>query len=290
MVISQALLGAVASSGGAAPLTAFGGIITQYVDSGDGKTYRVHAFRGSGKFLVSSGEADVDWLLVAGGGGSGVGGAGAGGVLGSIAGVSGATTASGTKAVSAGTYPVEVGVGGDHEPLTQPPLATDGGDSTFGGFTAVGGGYGGQNSAGVGGGGGSGGGGYPNSGGGAGESGQGYAGQSGGGAIAGGGAGNAEAGGTDSTGQGGDGALHWGITETAVGYAGGGGAGDYNTGVRKVGGDYGGGQGGLNADDAQAGAPNTGGGAGGRDVTPTGYIGREGGAGICLIRYDTGLT
>ena len=61
---------------GAAPLTAFGGIISQYTDSGT--TYRVHTFRGNGKFLVSSGAADVDWLIVAGGGGTGTGGGGAG--------------------------------------------------------------------------------------------------------------------------------------------------------------------------------------------------------------------
>ena len=70
------LLGAAGSAGGAA-MTAFGGIITQYVDSGT--TYRVHTFRGSGKFFVSAGAADVDWLLVAGGGGTGVAGGGAGG-------------------------------------------------------------------------------------------------------------------------------------------------------------------------------------------------------------------
>ena len=56
---------------GGGPLTAFGGIITQYVDSGDSKTYRVHTFRGSGKFFVSSGAADVDYLIVAGGGAGG---------------------------------------------------------------------------------------------------------------------------------------------------------------------------------------------------------------------------
>ena len=75
-----ALLGA---AGSGAPLTAFGGIITQYVDSGDSKTYRVHTFRGSGKFYVSAGAADVDYLIVAGGGAGGknlAGGGGAGGV------------------------------------------------------------------------------------------------------------------------------------------------------------------------------------------------------------------
>ena len=61
MVLSQALLGAIASAGGADPLVAFGGIITQYEDSGT--TYRVHTFRGSGKFFVSAGAADVDYLI-----------------------------------------------------------------------------------------------------------------------------------------------------------------------------------------------------------------------------------
>ncbi len=71
-MINPTLLGVISSAGGATPLTAFGGIISQYTDSGT--TYRVHTFRGSGKFYVSAGEADVDWLLVAGGGGTGVGG------------------------------------------------------------------------------------------------------------------------------------------------------------------------------------------------------------------------
>ena len=51
-----ALLGA---AGSGAPLTAFGGIITQYEDSGT--TNRVHTFRGSGKFFVSSGAGEVDF-------------------------------------------------------------------------------------------------------------------------------------------------------------------------------------------------------------------------------------
>ena len=59
-----ALMGAAGS--GAAALVAFGGIISQYVDSGT--TYRVHAFRGSGKFVVSDGAADVDVRIFAGGG------------------------------------------------------------------------------------------------------------------------------------------------------------------------------------------------------------------------------
>ena len=99
-----ALLGA-SNVGGA--MTAFGGIITQYEDSGT--TYRVHTFRGSGKFYVASGSADVDYLIIAGGAGGGGsgnyarmgGGGGAGGVLTST-----------SMAVSAGTYTVTVGTGG----------------------------------------------------------------------------------------------------------------------------------------------------------------------------------
>ena len=75
-VHKTALMGAAGS--GAAGLTAFGGIITQYVDSGDSKTYRVHTFRGSGKFVVSSGTADVDYLMIGGGGGGNAGNAGSG--------------------------------------------------------------------------------------------------------------------------------------------------------------------------------------------------------------------
>ena len=91
----------------AATMQAFGGIITQYVDSGTGKTMRVHAFRSTGKFLVSSiGAAtkDVDYLIVAGGGGGGgYGAGGAGGV---------SEDTSGSVAVSAGTYTITVGTGG----------------------------------------------------------------------------------------------------------------------------------------------------------------------------------
>ncbi len=121
------------------PLVATGGIITQYTDSG--KTYRVHAFRGDGKFVVASGSADVDWLLVGGGGGTGVGGGGAGGVLGSLAGASGATTASGAYSVSAGSYTIVVGTGGAAGNSSGSGNA-DGNDSTAFGYTADGGGQG----------------------------------------------------------------------------------------------------------------------------------------------------
>ena len=71
MVISQAFFGAIASSGAAVPYLkqAYGGVITQYTDSGT--TYRCHTFRGDGNFEVIVG-GKVDYLIVAGGGGGGV--------------------------------------------------------------------------------------------------------------------------------------------------------------------------------------------------------------------------
>ena len=51
--------------GAASPLTAFGGIITQYEDSGT--TYRVHTFRGTGSFEVVAGSATIDYLIIGGG-------------------------------------------------------------------------------------------------------------------------------------------------------------------------------------------------------------------------------
>ena len=123
--------------GAAVPLTAFGGIITQYVDSGDSKTYRCHTFRGSGKFLVSAGTADVDYLIVAGGGGGGnagtsraSGGGGAGGYKQNV---------SGSITVTAQTYPITVGAGGAE--------AANGSDSVALGVTSTGGGTGGDDSS-----------------------------------------------------------------------------------------------------------------------------------------------
>ena len=89
--------------GAAGPLTAFGGIITQYVDSGT--TYRVHTFRGDGKFVVSDGTVDVDYLIVAGGGGGGNYGAGGG--------AGGVQTGTGvTVDVASSPYTITVGIGG----------------------------------------------------------------------------------------------------------------------------------------------------------------------------------
>ena len=96
--------GVIASSGGgAAAFIAFGGNITQYETGGT--TYRVHTFRGSGRFVVFSGETDVNYMVLGGGAGGGAGNPGAGGGAGGIQ--------SGTTTVTGGdVYTVTVGRGG----------------------------------------------------------------------------------------------------------------------------------------------------------------------------------
>lgn len=108
MPLGAARCGILGAAGGGEdlPLTAFGGIITQYTDGGT--TYRVHTFRGSGSFEVSSGSADVDYLIVAGGGSSGglyygaPGGGGAGGMI---------TGTGVTVSAASSPYTVSIGAG-----------------------------------------------------------------------------------------------------------------------------------------------------------------------------------
>lgn len=98
--------------------------------------YRVHEFKMSGDFVVSSGGGLVEVMLVAGGGGGGgtvaarvfAGQGGGGGVL------------FGTVSVSPGTYPVTVGSGGSGG--SQNVRGSQGDDSEAFGLTAVGGGGG----------------------------------------------------------------------------------------------------------------------------------------------------
>ncbi len=141
MTVGAAKFGLMAAAGsGATPLTAFGGIITQYVDSGT--TYRVHTFRGSGKFVVSDGEADCDVLIIAGGGSgagnananAGNGGGGAGGVV---------TASSVTVDTASSPYTITVGAGGAGG-KTNAVGASGSSSSALGQTTAVGGGLGGR--------------------------------------------------------------------------------------------------------------------------------------------------
>lgn len=187
-----------------------------YTESGG---YGIHTFTTSGTFAVS-GNADVEYLVVAGGGSGNMGyindvnenggGGGAGGYL------------SGTIGVSAGNYSIIVGAGGSYVAYKQ-ATANSGSDSVFSTLTAIGGGGGGMQSR-LGGNGGSGGGGCGGSGcstAGAGTSGQGYAGADGqcyANAPSGGGGGAGGAGGNTAGGAG----VSNSISGSAVTYATGG--------------------------------------------------------------------
>jgi hypothetical protein len=248
------------------------------------KRIRTHTFRGSGKFYVSSGEADVNWLNVAGGGGGGAGGSGAGGG----GGAGGMRTGTG-YAVSAGTYTVTVGTGGTGG-ADNADRGDNGTNSVALGYTSTAGGGGGSQNTEVmfGNDGGSGGGGgqrddtTDNSGSGNTPSTSPSQGSDGGegheGSWAGGGGGGYSAVGANASsgvgGAGGAGSTGYGITATTRTYAGGGGGDGAST--QGVGGSGGGGKA-----RAGGGVPNTGGGGGGNYG-----VGGLGGAGIVIIRYE----
>ena len=109
---------------------ATGGIIT------DANGYRTHKFISSGTFtLTSPASLATDILVIGGGGGGGfdncAGGGGAGSINGAL-----------PDTISAGAYPVVVGLGGNGGSISGP--ATNGGDSTFFTYEATGGGCGGS--------------------------------------------------------------------------------------------------------------------------------------------------
>jgi hypothetical protein len=280
-------------------------------------TYRVHTFTNTGttNFVVANAGSipTVEYLIVAGGGGGGSdmgGGGGAGGFL------------TGTTTVTAQTYPIVVGLGGQSSGAAYAQPANngqDGGNSSALGLTAIGGGGGGGghrqdnmvNTPGrLGGSGGGAAGRLSNPG--AGTSGQGFGGtftgtewNAGSGGGAGGAAGPA---GTDALMAGPGRASS--ITGTTIWYAGGGGRGGYtfesgNGGVGGGGGGAGGASGlgrgvggvlGLNLGGdgvpgfvgtsiiGGSGGANTGGGAGGHSHQGTSNVPR-GGSGIVVIRY-----
>ena len=252
-------------------------------------TYTSHTFTASGDFVVSL-AGTVDYFMVAGGGTGGggpiAGGGGAGGYL------------TGTSlAVTAQTYAVVVGAGGIYNNISGDSNANkNGGNSTFAGLTAIGGGGGGNGSGGAAGNGGSGGGahGYNQSfgTGTAGPPRQGYDGarNSNPSYGAGGGGGAGAAGTQPPQGQGGPGGV--GVsndykTGSAIFYAGGGGGSRWNSGNGGSGGNGGGGDGkdatgGSSA--ATAGTDGLGGGGGGGD----GGNNPKGGSGTVIIRYTTG--
>ena len=116
-------------------------ILTGGTVSSPGDGFDYHVFTTDGTLEVSGGDYNVDVLLVAGGGGGGAGrlggGGGAGGVLQTL-----------NHPVTPGTYPVVVGSGGAGMPFWSTPnyippptaVGAKGGNTTFDGLTANGGG------------------------------------------------------------------------------------------------------------------------------------------------------
>jgi hypothetical protein len=273
---------------------ASGGTVTEITQNGI--VYRVHSFTtvGVSTLTVNRQLKNLEYLIVAGGGGTGefCGGAGSGGLLtGNVA------------VITPQNYTITVGDGGIRSPsgITG---STNGSNSSAFGETSLGGGRGqSTNISSTGFSGGSGGGNGPRGGsGGLGTTGQGNNGGGGrpgetgnnGGSGAGGGAGaSGESGSFRQGGNGGIG-IESNITGISTFYAGGGGGfGDARNGasIRGLGGLGGGGisaTGSSGTNDAESGVPNSGGGAGaGGPSAATG--GRDGGSGIVIIRYPIGV-
>jgi len=281
--------------------------------------YKIHTFTGPGTFTVTCagsplGSTTVDYLVVAGGGGSGCnggGGSGAGGYRESKA--TGAPWTASPLAtstslpVTATGYPITVGAGGVG---TSSPAVTftNGNPSIFSTITSAGGGKGGTSSPGTAGSGGSGGGGHRTVSAGSGntppvsppQGNPGASGNSGGGSNAGGGGGAAAAGtagGGGAGGAGGDGTGTSINSSPTVGTSGpsptlryfaGGGGGGGASGSPAPGGFGGGGNGltgpsGVPLSPTTPGVVNTGGGGGGG--AQSSCFAGAGGSGIVIIRY-----
>ena len=293
-------------------ITATGGTITT---SGD---FKIHTFTGDGNFVVSqtgagAGPNDVDYLVVAGGGGAGwaqnrsSGGGGAGGFREAKTGNNGTHTASPLATptgitLSTQTYPVTVGAGGSGGPS----FGSSGSNSIFSSITSAGGGPGGSRGCFPGGlpggsGGGSGGcNGWPggtgnqppvsppqgNPGGSAfGAPGPSYNPNASGG---GGGAGSSGTNGSSPSAGAGGAGVTTSINGSPVTRAGGGGGGTQAASVGS-GGSGGGGAGATNNGTGGSGTANTGSGGGGTGIPPgpggAGGVGGAGGKGIVIIRY-----
>lgn len=256
-------------------------------------TYVVHSFYSSGTFTPTA-PLQVDYLVVAGGGGggNGAGGVGAGG------GGAGGYRAGSQSVISGNDYTVTIGAGGAGK-TTDETVGNSGSNSIFGTITSTGGGGGGHggDTASSGLTGGSGGGGGNNFGGGGQSGGSNTAGQGNSGGAGspiagapfrGGGGGGAGAAGTAASrttpGNGGAGIESY-ITGKPVTYAGGGGGATSGSFLPSGAGGAGGGGRGTNGNDlfAVAGTANTGGGGGGN--LGFGYLSGAGGSGIVVIRY-----
>jgi lysophospholipase L1-like esterase len=255
-------------------VAATGGTVTT---DGD---YKVHTFTIGDTLTVTQG-GNVRYLIVGGGGGGGsfaAGGGGAGGVL---------DNGAYDHSVTTGSYSIVVGSGGIGGLSDFSTPSTDGGDSSFDGLVAKGGGRGagGNTSTYTAHNGGSGGGGaYQAAARGNGTAGQGNMGGTSDGNTDGGGGGGA--GGLGGNGAGGNvgGVGGVGVDSDITGSAmkyGGGGGGASNGSPQAAGGLGGGGKGGINGVAPEAGTDGLGGGGGG------GYLnaGAAGGKGVVVIRY-----
>lgn len=257
---------------------------TYYVAPSTGANFQLSNFYNVVNYLPQI----ATYLVVAGGGGGGAGNGGGGGGGGGLL--------TGTTNLTAGTFAVTVGTGGGGGGTNLP--GTDGNNSVFSSFTAIGGGGGGNGGGGAnpglnGGSGGGGGAGGSSGLGGTGTVGQGNNGgagrttatiSSGGG----GGAGTAGSAGTASvTGAGGSG-LSNSTSGVAVLYGGGGGGGGTASGVTTGGtaGTGGGGAGGSSTTSGTNGTVGSGGGGGGGGNNG-GNVGGNGGSGVVIISYPT---
>lgn len=299
-------------------VVATGGVITEVGE------WRIHRFNSSGTFTVSSYLGDsvtVEYLLAAGGGGGGTNMGGGGGGGGVIIGSTVLGTGANVITVGGGGAGAPAGTTGVHPTVT----GANGGNSSFNGLTAIGGGWGGvsYNSQGLGihfgnsGGSGGGSAGYNNDGAapgyygsGAGTSGQGFRGGYQGNAYYSGGGGGAGAAGADGNNQpnggagkltgilgkpfyfgGGGGGGSYSLSTGGYGGVGGGGGGALGTALGGTGGLAWGSQGGGGACCSWAntpggnGATNTGGGGGGGAHYNATNKGGDGGSGIVIIRY-----
>lgn len=266
--------------------------------------YRIHTFNSSANFVVPSGLtlSNVEYLIIAGGGGANFGGtsgqsgggAGAGGYRSSVTGENsgGGANAESKMTLSAGTYGAVVGAGGAGQAAAT--VAPNGSNSTFNSITSLGGGGSARQDPGSNAGSGGSGGGRGSGGGGSGVSGAGTSGQgfdagendknptyNGGGGGGAGGAG--QHGGSQGNGRGGVG-VSSSITGSSVDRAGGGSAGyrSSSSNVTSIG--FGGGAGAADFSSTGGnGSANTGGGGGGGGAT---NAGGSGGSGVIIVRYQ----
>jgi hypothetical protein len=272
-------------------IAASGGETSTIIEGGT--IYAVHQFKqvGNNSFVVSNApaNAEVEYLVVAGGGGGSFGAGGAGGYR------------SGNLSVAPGSYATSVGfggIGGDSLNVS----GSSGSNSIFASITSAGGGGGGRAASGgaTGLAGGSGGGGGNNQSGGSGNTpsvspsqgnsgGAGFTDNASYGLGGGGGGANSAGGSVTSSsmtgGNGGAGVVS-SITGLAVERAGGGGGGGHTTGNRSGGLATGGGSSGSTIGNVLPATPNTGGGGGGAGSASG--VGGNGGSGIVIIRYPIG--